>query len=86
MEFNRERIPCEEFYLLIPVGLLLCYVAGVLLAFYGRDERTGWMFSRGFAIDGLWKQFALDESRTCIYWNDRIDLASDSVYEYGKEI
>ena len=38
------------------------------------------------AIDGLWKQFALDESRTCIYWNDRIDLASDSVYEYGKEI
>ena len=38
------------------------------------------------AIDGLSKQFALDESRTCIYWNDRIDLASDSVYEYGKEI
>ena len=38
------------------------------------------------AIDGLWKQLALDESRTCIYWNDRIDLASDSVYEYGKEI
>ena len=38
------------------------------------------------AIDGLWKQFALDESRTCIYWNDRIDLASDSVYDYGKEI
>ena len=55
LEFNRERIPCEEFYLLIPVGLLLCYVAGVLLAFYGRDERMGWMFSRGFAIDGLWK-------------------------------
>ena len=55
LEFNRERIPCEEFYLLIPVGLLLCYVAGVLLAFYGRDERKGWMFSRGFAIDGLWK-------------------------------
>ena len=38
------------------------------------------------AIDGLWKQFALDESRTCRYWNDRIDWASDSVYEYGKEI
>ena len=55
LEFNRERIPCEEFYLLIPAGLLLCYVAGVLLAFYGRDERMGWMFSRGFAIDGLWK-------------------------------
>ena len=55
LEFNCERIPYEEFFLLIPAGLLLCYVAGVLIAFYGRDERLGWMFSRGFAIDGLWK-------------------------------
>ena len=38
------------------------------------------------SIKGLWKQFALDESRTCVYWNDRIDLASDSIYEYGKII
>jgi len=37
-------------------------------------------------INGLWKQYSLDESRTCIYWNDYIDLASDSIYEYGKEI
>lgn len=37
-------------------------------------------------IKGLWKQFTLDESRTCVYWNDRIDLASDSIYEYGKVI
>ena len=36
------------------------------------------------SIKGLWKQFILDESRTCVYWNDRIDLASDSIYEYGK--
>jgi len=35
---------------------------------------------------GLWKQFSLDESRTCVYWNDRIDLPSDSIYEYGKII
>ncbi|UTC67120.1 MULTISPECIES: DUF2442 domain-containing protein [unclassified Treponema] len=35
-------------------------------------------------IQGLWKQFALDESRTCVYWNDRIDLASDLIYKYGK--
>ena len=34
-------------------------------------------------IEGLWKHFALDESRTCVYWNDEIDLASDSIYEYG---
>ena len=38
------------------------------------------------AIQGLWKQFSLDESRTCVYWNDRIDLPSDSIYEYGKVI
>jgi len=37
-------------------------------------------------INGLWNQYSLDESRTCIYWNDYIDLASDSIYEYGKEI
>ena len=34
-------------------------------------------------VYGLFKQAQLDTSRTCIYWNDEIDLASDSVYEYG---
>ena len=34
-------------------------------------------------VYGLFKQAQLDSSRTCIYWNDEIDLASDSVYEYG---
>lgn len=24
-------------------------------------------------------------SRTCVFWNDRIDLASDTIYEYGKQ-
>jgi len=36
-------------------------------------------------IDGLWKKVSIDKSRTCIYWNDYIDLASDIIYEYGKE-
>lgn len=35
-------------------------------------------------ICGLFKQVQLDTSRTCVYWNDEIDLASDSIYEYGK--
>ena len=35
-------------------------------------------------IEGLWQNFNLDESRTCIFWNDRIDLPSDAIYEYGK--
>lgn len=38
------------------------------------------------AIKGLRQQFSLDKSRTCIYWNDRIDLASDSMYEFGEII
>lgn len=37
-------------------------------------------------VTGLWKQVKLDQSRTCIYWNDVIDLPSDVLYEYGKTI
>lgn len=37
-------------------------------------------------ISGLWSQVQLDESRTCIFWNDSIDLPSDTLYEYGKEL
>ena len=36
-------------------------------------------------IPGLFNQVQLDESRTCVFWNDMIDLASDTIYEYGKE-
>ncbi len=35
---------------------------------------------------GLFKQVQLDTSRTCVYWNDEIDLASDCIFEYGKNI
>lgn len=35
---------------------------------------------------GLFGQAQLDESRTCIFWNDEIDLPSDAVYEYGKAV
>lgn len=36
-------------------------------------------------ICGLFQQVQLDQSRTCIFWNDYIDLPSDAVYEYGVE-
>lgn len=36
-------------------------------------------------IPKLWEQVSLDSSRTCVYWNDYIDLPSDIIYEYGKE-
>ncbi len=35
---------------------------------------------------GLFKNYRLDKSRTCIYWPDRIDLASDAILEYGKRV
>lgn len=38
------------------------------------------------SIRGLWSQVQLDESRTCVYWNELIDLPSDMIYEYGKSI
>ena len=27
----------------------------------------------------------LDESRTCVFGNDSIDIPSDTIYEYGME-
>jgi hypothetical protein len=35
------------------------------------------------SIYGLFQQVQLDESRTCVYWTDKIDLPSDAIYEYG---
>ena len=35
---------------------------------------------------GLFESVQLDESGTCVYWNDDIDLASDTIYEYGEKI
>ncbi|MDD7409410.1 MAG: DUF2442 domain-containing protein [Anaerovoracaceae bacterium] len=37
-------------------------------------------------IYGLFKHVQLDESRTCVFWNDHIDLPSDQIYEYGEQI
>ncbi len=35
-------------------------------------------------VEGLWPQVQVDKSRTVVYWNDWIDLPSDTLYEYGK--
>lgn len=37
-------------------------------------------------VFGLFEQVQLDESRTCVFWNDYIDLPSHALYEYGREI
>ncbi len=35
-------------------------------------------------VNGLFQQVQLDQSRTCVFWNDMIDIPSDILYEYGK--
>ena len=35
-------------------------------------------------VCGLFEQVQIDTSRTCLYWNDVIDLASDTIYEYSE--
>jgi len=51
------------------------------------DIRTIKDFEILVSQQGLFQNAKLDESRTCVYWNDRIDLASDTILEYGiKEI
>lgn len=35
-------------------------------------------------VPGLFAQAKTDESRTCVFWNEDIDLPSDSIREYGQ--
>ena len=35
---------------------------------------------------GLFNQVQVDESGTCVFWNDEIDLPADAIYEFGKAI
>ena len=35
---------------------------------------------------GLFNNFQIDESRTCVFWSDMIDLPSDTLLEYGQKV
>lgn len=37
-------------------------------------------------LPGLFASVQLDESRTCVYWNDTIDLPSDAIRQYGRSV
>lgn len=37
-------------------------------------------------IYGLFQQVQLDQSRTCVFWSEEIDLPSDAIYENGEEV
>ena len=47
------------------------------------DIRTIPAFEELETEPGLFENAQLDQSRTCIYWSDQIDLPSDTIYEYG---
>lgn len=37
-------------------------------------------------IEGMFEQVQLDESRTCVFWSDKIDLPSDTIYEFLEDV
>lgn len=47
------------------------------------DIRTILTFEELETEPGLFENAQLDQSRTCIYWSERIDLPNDAIYEYG---
>jgi len=50
------------------------------------DIKTIPQFKDFTSIYKLFEQVRLDESRTVVYWNENLDLPSDTIYEYGKAI
>lgn len=58
----------------------------VVLYDVGEDARQLPAFGPLLSEYGLFPQARLDESRTCVYWSDQIDLPSDAIYDYGREV
>lgn len=76
----KSFVPCEGYQLLVT------FDDGRTVKYDVMDDiRTIPAFKDLEAMHGLFQNAQLDQSRTCIYWNDQIDLASDTIYEYGRE-
>ncbi len=58
----------------------------VVLYDMGEDVRDIPSYAPLATLAGLFAQAKLDQSRTCVYWNDEIDLPSDAIYEFGREL
>ena len=64
--------------------LLVCFDDGVKVLYDVKDDiRTLNDFKVLETEYGLFQNAQLDSSRTCVFWNDRVDLASDTILEYG---
>ena len=64
--------------------LQVCFDNGVKVLYDVKDDiRTLKDFKVLETECGLFQNAQLDSSRTCVFWNDRVDLASDTILEYG---
>ena len=64
--------------------LQVCFDNGVKVLYDVKDDiRTLNDFKVLETEYGLFQNAQLDSSRTCVFWNDRVDLASDTILEYG---
>ena len=64
--------------------LYICFEDGSCVLYdVGDDIKNIDTFKPLLSMPGLFNSVQLDESRTCVYWNDRIDLPSDTLFEYG---
>ena len=66
--------------------LLVCFDDGKQVIYDVKEDMDLPCYHVLRDIQGLFQQVQLDASRTCIYWNDEIDLPSDAVYEYGTQV
>ena len=64
--------------------LQVCFDNGIKVLYDVKDDiRTLNDFKVLETEYGLFQNAQLDSSRTCVFWNDRVDLASDTILEYG---
>ena len=77
----RSIQPLEDFILLVE------FDDGKKVAYDVKDDiKTLTDFRVLKSECGLFKNTRLDSSRTCVYWTERVDLASDTILEYGQPV
>lgn len=81
-------IPRIEHFETLPNLLLRVEFSDGRVVIYdvGEDVRDIPSYAPLSALPGLFARARLDQSRTCVFWNDEIDLPSDVIYEYDREL
>ena len=67
--------------------LEICFKSGECVLYdVGDDIATISEFEVLKTEPHLFENVQVDDSRTCVYWNDRVDLPSDTLLKYGKRV